>query len=184
MVKLSVPAGERSQSKLEFLNTYYKLRRRLVKLLLRDFGVKNTLRDLRVFSRAAKFNEEDKEAFFSLCQKYGIDVEAEFPLWLVEHYRERTLKNLYDLLDSIVFANSIYPSTEKEWEFRRQFQSKAIATCYQLLQTFQAAIDDLPVDANKYMPFVELIQKELELLKGWKKSGNKILQAIKKKTSQ
>lgn len=176
---MTVPAGKRQPSNLEFLNTYYKLRKAVTAVLLRDFGVKRSARDLWTFCYSAKFNHEDGEAFRSLCDKYRIDLEAEFPLWLLEHYRGRVLKSLYDLLENIVYANSIYPTTEKEWEYRRQFQQKAIANCYQLLQVFQMAVSDLPVDANKYMLLVGLIERELGLLKAWKKAGNKLLAAIR-----
>ena len=36
-----------------------------------------------------------------------------------------------------------------------------------------------PVDAQKYIRYVEMIEKEIALLKGWRKSDNKILKKIR-----
>lgn len=175
---MSVPVGKRKPSKLEFLNNFYKLRKEMVNLLLRDFGTKTSTHDLYAFCHRVKFKEEDKEVFLDLCERYQIDVEDRFPLWLIIHHRKSILNTLDDLLDNMIKANSIYPTTVSEFEFRKQFQSKAIGCCYCLLQKLQTAISDLPVDVNKYMPYVERIQLELKLLKDWKKSNNKILKAI------
>lgn len=41
-----------------------------------------------------------------------------------------------------------------------------------------------PKDKEKFMPYVDLITKEIELLKKWKKNDNKILRAIKSREQQ
>jgi len=42
----------------------------------------------------------------------------------------------------------------------------------------QYAIETLPVDVNKYLRFAEMIQTEINLLKGWRKSDNKFKSAL------
>ena len=37
----------------------------------------------------------------------------------------------------------------------------------------QYAIETLPVDVNKYLRFADMIQTEINLIKGWRKSDNK-----------
>lgn len=61
---------------------------------------------------------------------------------------------------------------------RRLHQDRAIGQCYRLTQELQYAIETLPVDVNKYLRFGELIQTEINLLKGWRKSDNKFKRAI------
>ena len=39
-------------------------------------------------------------------------------------------------------------------------------------------METLPVNADKYLRFGELIEKEIALLKGWRKSDNKFKRAI------
>ena len=128
-------------------------------------------------------NNEDKSNFIDICTKYGINVESEYPLWLIEYYRDWILELLKNLINNVTQANTIYPTSESEFYLRRKYQHEAIANCYQLKQAFQTAIRILPVDVEKYMPFVGMIDKELELLKSWKKSDNRILEAIKAKAS-
>ena len=91
---------------------------------------------------------------------------------------------LREFINNITQANTIYPKSESEFYLRRKYQWEAIANCYQLLQAFQTAIRNLPVDVEKYMPYVKMIEEELQHLKNWKKADNKILEAIKSKTKQ
>ena len=61
---------------------------------------------------------------------------------------------------------------------RRMFQNNAIGQCYRLLQELQYSIEVLPVDIEKYARFVEVIEKEIYLLKGWRKKDNKLKKGI------
>lgn len=45
----------------------------------------------------------------------------------------------------------------------------------------QYAIETLPVDVNKYLRFAEMIQTEINLLKGWRKSDNKFKSALQER---
>ena len=60
-----------------------------------------------------------------------------------------------------------------EADERRLCQDRAIADCESLLQELQLVIDILPVDGEKYMRYVEMVEKEIALLKGWRKADNK-----------
>ena len=63
---------------------------------------------------------------------------------------------------------------------RRNNQNKAIGYCYKLSIVFQDIVEILPCDVNKYDSYVELIVKEIALIKGWRKSDNKIRKRIQK----
>ena len=80
-----------------------------------------------------------------------------------------------ELVDNITYANSIYPVNEEELQQRKQYQTMAICNCFQ--------IQNKLIRAEKYVQtvkieqierIIELIGKELELLKAWKKA-NKII---------
>lgn len=171
---MSVPAGKRGKSSTEFFHSAYKLNDSITQLLIRDFGVRSISRDLKTFTHCAKMSKEDRENFSSICDKYHIDVEAEYPLWVIEHYRNVILNILAEMINNITQANTIYPDTMDDLKLRKAYQWKAIANCYQLLQHFQTAIRILPVDVNRYAPYVDMINKEIASLKDWKKSDNKI----------
>lgn len=176
---MSVPKGKRGLSRTEFYRKAYVLNDALTRLLIKDFGIKSITRDLNTFTRNAKMNQEDRTQFQTLCEKYHIDVESEYPLWLIEHYRSSIINSLDSLISNITHANTIYATTVSEFELRRNYQWRAIGDCKEVLQTLQTVIRVLPVDANKYMKYVDLINEELELLKHWKKEDNKLLAKIK-----
>lgn len=178
---MTVPKNERSASKVEFFHYAYKLNNALTQLFVKDFGIKRVSRDLKAFTFNAKMSGEDREKFMELCDKYEINVESEYPMWLLEYYRDWILSLLRNLINSITQANTIYPTTESEFYIRRKYQWEAISICYQLKQAMQIAIQNLPVKLEKYMPYVGMIETELTHLKAWRKSDNKIIEAIKAK---
>jgi len=80
---------------------------------------------------------------------------------------------LRSLILQITAANSIYPNSLREAEERRSIQNRAICTCECLLQELGYIATILPVDANKIERFVDMADREVALLKGWRKSDNK-----------
>ena len=104
---MSVPLNKRSESRVEFLHTLFKLQKELTLLFIRDFGAKPVTRKLKSFVHSAKMAEEDRIAYMALCEKYHIDVEAEWPLWLIEHYRTKLLAIMESLETNVVTANTI-----------------------------------------------------------------------------
>lgn len=181
---MSVPAWKRSKSGAEFFVYANELYDALTILLIRDFGIKTISRDLKAFAHSAKMTKEDKEIFGDLCGKYHIDLEVSYPLWLIDYYREKMLEILGKFIDNIVQTNTIYPNSYYEFDLRRGYQQQAIGNCYQLLHTLQAVIRIFPVKAEKLMPFVDMILHEIDLLKSWKKSGNKIKKAIAERLAE
>ena len=181
---MSVPVHKRTQSKLEFFNNFYKMYDTIVFYLLKDFGVKGVCKDLKAFTYGAKMTRDDAETFGQLCQTYDIGVELSYPLWMLEYYRTEVLTTLHYILNSIVFANTIYPNTEFEFNERKKHQWDAIHGCEYLLQLFQRIITILPVNAEKYTVIVEMICREIDLLRGWKKSTNKTYKAIAERNAK
>ena len=178
---MSVPLSERGLSKKQFYYQAIKLNKEITNILIRDFGMKSICKDLNVFTNKAKMNPVDKQLFENLCTQYHIGVEASYPYWLIEHYRDTILGLLKDLILNITAAYTIFPNSVKEFYDRRHYQWLAIGNCEQLLQIMQLAIEVLPVDAEKFMSHVDTIDEEVELLRSWKKSENRILRAIQEK---
>ena len=85
---------------------------------------------------------------------------------------------LREITKEVYIANSIYPTCREELTQRRLHQDEAIGQCYRLVQELQYAIETLPVDVNTFMRFGEMIQTEINLIKGWRKSDNKFKGAI------
>lgn len=180
---MSVIKNKRSLSELEFFHNAIKLRKEMTDLLLRDFGVKARKKDPQIFPKRYSMDKDDGEAFMKLCEKYKIvSIIETYPDWLINEFRTSILKNLRELMANITAANSIYPVCMAEWEERRLYQDRAIGNCEILFQEMAYALSILPVDVDKYMRYVDIIQRQIALLKGWRKSDNKLkVRLLKKK---
>ena len=95
-----------------------------------------------------------------------------------EKLMEKIVDCLRSITEEVYVANSIYPTYREELVERRVHQDRAVGQCYRLTQELQYAIETLPVDVNKYLRFAEMIQTEINLLKGWRKSDNKFKSAL------
>jgi hypothetical protein len=160
-VKVSVLKNKRGLSKLEFYHTARKLREDITNLLLRDFGVRDKVRKIKT--------EENLH----------VTIIEEYPEWLIVSFRQNIMNILRNLLMNITAGNTIYPVTLDELRIRRQYQSAAIINCEQLLQEMQYCADILPVKLEKFLIYVDNIELEIRLLKGWRKSDNWLERKIK-----
>lgn len=177
---MSVLKSKRKTSRLEFLHNAYVIQRSLALLLLRDFGTKPKIRATRFFAAINKMSEEDKDIFLDLTDKYGVtSIVDEYPEWLISDMRNRVLQEARFLVRNIIQANSIYPAYVSEYMDRRRYQTMAIGNCEQMLQEMQFVISILNVDVNKYLPYVDMIEREIALLRAWRKSDNRLLERAK-----
>ena len=188
---MSVLKNNRGVSELEFYHTAINLRKELTQRLLRDFGVKTPEN-----AKAKNFPDDElraeivkqwpkMEIFFNKYTRMQEelrtrDVVSEYPYWLVFRFRDEMMDTMKKLIDNIVAANTIYPIDEAELSTRRAYQTAAIANCEQLLQELQYIMEVLPIDVNKLLKYVDMIQKEIGLLKGWRKANAKILKRMQK----
>jgi hypothetical protein len=152
---------KRGLSKLEFYHHARKMRKELTMLVLRDFGI---------HSRGAKFKADT-----------GSQQPEGFYDELLEDFSRNIRHLLRNLIMNITAANTIYPVNDLEVQTRRQYQTAAIINCEQLLQEILYCEDVLPVKVSKFIPYIEQIDFELSLLKGWRKANTKIENLIEKR---
>lgn len=153
---MSVLKNKRGLSKLEFYHTARQLREDITNLLLRDFGVRDKVRRIKT--------EENLE----------VTIIEQYPDWLIVSFRNNIMQILRNMIMNITAGNTIYPTNQDELNLRRRYQNGAIVNCEQLLQEFQYCADILPVKLEKFLPYVDKIEFEIRLLKGWRKSNNGI----------
>ena len=93
----------------------------------------------------------------------------------MDHERDTILKVLQKLTENIVRANTLYvqKGNRTEYEQRRLYQDRAIGCCYVLYSELQYIRSLFATDLNKYVEILESIEKEVDLLKGWRMSDNK-----------
>lgn len=169
---------------MEFYANAVKLRYAITTLLLRDFGIKDKVRNIDYFAKCEHMTEGDTKTLISLMDKYNIHrITDEYPLWLVDRFRSSLMEICRSLVMNITAANTIYPMSEPEYYDRRHLQTAAICDCQKLLQEMQYIISIVPVNAEKYMPYVEMIDFEIALLTGWRKSDNRLLKGIRAKAA-
>jgi hypothetical protein len=150
---MSVLKNKRNTSKLELYHNARKMRKELILLLRRDFGIHGR-------GNAKKIDP-------SLPDDYFDEDIADF---------RRNIKILLrNLIWNVTAGNTIFPKNEKEVEKRRTYQTRAIINCERLHQEFLCAEDVLPLQISKLIPYVEMIETEIKLLKGWRKANNKIM---------
>ena len=150
---MSVLKSKRKESQFQVFHQAYHLRKQMTDLLLRDFGYKGKRNP----------HETEKQSERRLA----------FEQWFIVDERKYIIDLLRELITNITMANNIFPTLEYEYIERRLYQDKAIGICNALLQELQYAIETLPVDVNNYIRFADLLQDEIRLLKGWRKSDNR-----------
>jgi hypothetical protein len=93
---------------------------------------------------------------------------------LIAEFAKNVHLLLRNLIWNITAGNTIYPVNGAELQERRLYQDRAIVACEQLMQEMLYCQDVIPVKASKFMPYIEQIEFEIKLLKGWRKTNNKI----------
>jgi len=155
---LSVLKNKRGLSKLEFYHNARRMRREITKLVLRDFGI---------HSRGVKFKEDT-----------GSQQPEGFYDELIAEFSRNVRLLLRNIMWNIRAGNTIYPVNAAELSERRIYQDRAIIACEQLIDEIQYCEDVIPVKVSKFIPYIEQIEFELKLLKGWRKANNKIEKII------
>jgi hypothetical protein len=175
---MSVLKNKRKESQFEVIKHFYRLRKDITDLLLRDFGYnkqKSEKKVQKMFGGKSfeNMNQKEKDHYLKRLQ-----INNGFEEWFVGYQRDTIMDCVRNTTQYIFMANSIYPTIQEELTQRRIFQDKAIGQCYRLLQELQYTIEILPVNIDKYVKFIDDINKEIVLLKSWRKSDNKFKKII------
>lgn len=178
---MSVLKAKRKASQFEVFHQLKKMRKEVTDLLLRDFGYnldKATKNVEKTFGGRPyeELSPDEKVRYEKLMEK-----NIAFAEWFIADERKVIVDCLRTITEEVYVANSIYPVYWDELVERRIHQDRAVGQCYRLTQELQYAIETLPVDVNKYLRFAEMIQTEINLLKGWRKSDNKFKSALQER---
>lgn len=94
---------------------------------------------------------------------------------------ERIINLCAEIVGDIYRANALFVTSLAEYEQRRLYQDKAIANCQVLKQELQSIVDVITgLNINKYKVPIEMIEKELSLIKAWRKSDIRFKKRIEK----
>jgi len=128
-------------------------------------------------------NIEDKTIILN-CGPDGIVNGSSEKTWLLESFREKLVDATFDFMEHVNAANGIHPLTLLEFDERRLNQDKAMTDCHHILHILQQAIHFLHLKPSKVENIVELMDEELRLLRGWRRSEYKKRKAIIKRENE
>ncbi len=175
---MSVLKNLRSLSTMEFYKNAIEMRKAITMWMIRDFGTRRNSRS--ITSVIKDIDDADKRVIDEIFTKYGRTPNHEFqsgyPSWFVEFERGIIMKILQSIIHNITLANSVYPTDDflnDEYVIRRKYQDVAISECYSLIQELQYIVACFETDINKFRPILDRVEKEVDLLKGWRQSDNK-----------
>ena len=173
---MSILKNFRNLSNMQFYKTAAFIRKDLTEWMMRDFG---TTRNKKSVKQVIKdIAPEDQKTIDEIFIKYGRspnkEYQGEYPEWFMDHERDVILRILQELMENIIRANSIYVSkgNRTEYELRRAYQDKAIGCCFALFQELQFMKSVFNTDSNRFETILESIDKEVDLLRGWRQSNN------------
>ena len=101
-----------------------------------------------------------------------------FVEWFIPDEQKAIIQITRDMVHEIFLANEICPQFISECDERRIHQDLALGYCENLIQELQYIITTLPVNIEKYENITNMIMQEQALIKGWRKSDNKIRKSI------
>lgn len=160
---MSVLVADRTLSRYEAVAYASILHSQMREFMQRNFGIKDLLQ---------------------LCQSnyaHGLDEVESFQRY---QYMLTTHKNNIDLVRSLLrnnvrAAQNLYPTNMHELEVRRDYQNDALANCQALLGELMQIVEDFHVidsrivDINGFKPYNDAINREIDLIKGWRQRDNR-----------
>lgn len=160
---MSVLVNDRTESKFEVVIFATEIHNMLRELMQRNFGVK------------------DLSSFVRRRYAHGKDETEDFWRYrYLMHTNKKEIDRLGTALTTNVrAANSIYPTTMKEYERRREYQTAAIVNGEQIIKELQQVVETFEVDLNVYPRYIKAIDREIGLIKKWRQRDNKMKAYIK-----
>lgn len=177
---MSVIKAKRHTSTIEFLHNALNLRKYVVFKLLKDFGLKDKVRDKTLFINSSRLDKGKQLLLGDLLKQCDYMTALEqYPQWFIREERAFINDLCRRMITDIITANNIYITTQADADQRRSHQNAAIASVETLLQELTFLLDIIPqINADALKPLIEMADREIALLKGWRKSDNRIRKSL------
>ena len=176
---MSVLKANQKPSPFEVEHHAYKIRTVITDLALRKFGLKEYAEKPKP-ETYSKWRQQQKDGYDKSVAKNKERYEA-FIEWFIPDEQKSILNLCRNMIHEIFLANEIYPQHLCECDERRLHQDLAIGYCENLIQELQYVITTLHVNIEKYETITKMIVHEQNLIKGWRKSDNKVRKKILEK---
>lgn len=176
---MSVLKANQKPSPFEVEHHAYKIRTVITDLALRKFGLKEYAEKPKP-ETYSKWSQQQKDGYDKSVAKNKERYEA-FIEWFIPDEQKSILNLCRNMIHEIFLVNEIYPQHLCECDERRLHQDLAIGYCENLIQELQYVITTLHVNIEKYETITKMIVHEQNLIKGWRKSDNKVRKKILEK---
>lgn len=183
---MAVPRNKRTLSDIEYFHNGIKMRDAVLDILIRDFGVRIKKGDFRAIQKMHNINEEDMEIVEYICKKYrvGEHILYNFPGWFLEYERKYIMDSLRKFLMHIRYADAIHVKSDKMHEYRRYHIIQARTECFLIMDEMDYIVKVYNVDMNTYLPLLDIIHYEINLLNRLEKLDNDRYRKWKKRESK
>ena len=140
-----------------------------MELIMHNFGFSREKYDLRI----EKIKKNNPKAAEKMINK-----ENAFEKWYFDSVKGQLLDRITEAEKHLVIGNSIYITSLLDYDDRRYHFTEAIGILHSLSVQLKNIIDTVPVDVNKYTRFGNQIDLIIKMIKGLKKSDNKVRKSI------
>ena len=161
---------ERQETPFATRDTMLDIRRHITELCFRGFGLKK-----RKPAKEPKNFAEWSEVSRARWKQTQDEIRAKQEAWDIQYIKDEStwLRNTCrDILNLISKANIMNPQTEHECDVQRDMQNEAIGLCDNLQRELTYIADTIPCNKNFLVQQYREIDKEIALLRGWRKSCN------------
>lgn len=173
---------DRKETKFEVMDNMLDIWKQITELSFRGFG-KRMRKKPKIPKNFNEWSEESQNRWI---------VNTEGKLQQQEQWDMNFINNETQVVDNICRkivqlidqANTMLPQTIMEFDQKRLWQDEAIGLCSNLKQELNHIADTIPCNKNFLAIQTDSIDKEINLLRGWRKSFNKNREEIISKEIQ
>lgn len=165
----SIPKSKRTPSPLQVVHNAYVIRKNLTLECLEGFGFDEEKRKKDLEKKAQQVDPERREQYIRREDAR----QRTFYAWFLPNERGRLINAIQDLVQHLVLANTIFPTTEAEYEERRLELDRAMGCCNRLEQELNYIAETLPNNLTRFGGYIESIESEYRMIKALRKSDNR-----------
>ena len=166
---MTILLNKRKLSYREVQHNALEMRRYITDLCFRNFGYKKRKELNKLPKNFDIWSAESQDKWLAKEQE-RIDKRNQLDNWFLIEQKHIILLIVRNIVDTIAKIECLNPILKVDFEQTRKWQNESIGNCYALLQELQYVQETIPNEANWLLYVTDIIQKEIQLLKDWKKT--------------
>lgn len=176
---MSVLLNKREETPFAARDVALDMRRQITELSFRRFG-KKPRKLPNTPSNWTDWSKDSQDKWLTSMEEKRLQAE-QFDNWFIDNERNILDRLLRKLIFDIDQANIMRPQYIFECDKQRELQDEAIGICSNIKRELNYIADTIPSNKNFIVKTIEIIEREMNLLRGWRQSCNKIRKDIESK---